>query len=303
MTWNVQYMAGKDYVFWYDVPDMSGPDERPASEAISRTLGDVARMIRSTRPDVVLLQEVDDGADRTDREDQLARLLALLPDEYTCHVSAFYWKARFVPHPRIMGSVGMKLSTIARYRIAAATRHQLPVVRDDLLTRQFTPKRAVLEVRLPIAGGAQFAALNTHLEAWAGESDIMEQQVAAVQALLEQLAAERVSWVLGGDFNLLPPGQYQKLAGDQRVYYAQSTQLAVLYDRYQAVPSLADVTGPAAAAWVTHFPNDPAVSAPDRTIDYVFVSNDVTVTSTRVGGEEMLAVSDHLPVIATILVP
>ncbi|MDR9450303.1 MAG: endonuclease/exonuclease/phosphatase family protein, partial [Acidimicrobiia bacterium] len=27
MSWNVQYMAGKGYVFWYDLFDESGPDE------------------------------------------------------------------------------------------------------------------------------------------------------------------------------------------------------------------------------------------------------------------------------------
>mgnify|MGYP003608164598 CR=1 FL=1 len=29
MTWIVQSLAGKNYVFWDDTPDGSGPDERP----------------------------------------------------------------------------------------------------------------------------------------------------------------------------------------------------------------------------------------------------------------------------------
>ena len=37
MSWNVQYMAGKDYVFWYDLFDDSGPDERPSTQAIAAT--------------------------------------------------------------------------------------------------------------------------------------------------------------------------------------------------------------------------------------------------------------------------
>ncbi|MEI2819597.1 MAG: hypothetical protein V9E81_05025 [Marmoricola sp.] len=29
MSWNVQYLAGDGYVFYYDLPDGDGPDERP----------------------------------------------------------------------------------------------------------------------------------------------------------------------------------------------------------------------------------------------------------------------------------
>jgi hypothetical protein len=30
LSWNIQYLAGKDYVFWYDLFDESGPDDRPS---------------------------------------------------------------------------------------------------------------------------------------------------------------------------------------------------------------------------------------------------------------------------------
>jgi hypothetical protein len=78
LSWNVQYMAGKNHVFFYE----GGSDERPSPAEITATLGDVARVIREEDPDIVLLQEMDDGSRRTDDEDQLARLLALLPAEY-----------------------------------------------------------------------------------------------------------------------------------------------------------------------------------------------------------------------------
>jgi len=89
LTWNVQYMAGKNHCFFYE----GGRDERPSPAEIEATLAGVARVIREENPDVVMLQEVDDGSRRTDSMDQVARLLALLPAEYTQHVSAFYHKA------------------------------------------------------------------------------------------------------------------------------------------------------------------------------------------------------------------
>src|SRR4029078_5418802 len=71
MTWNVQFMAGKNYVFFSALPDGNAPDDRPTAQDITITLGEVARVIRAEHPDLVLLQEVDDGAARTDYENQL----------------------------------------------------------------------------------------------------------------------------------------------------------------------------------------------------------------------------------------
>ena len=54
MTWNVQYLAGKNYVFWYDTADGSGPDERPTVEDMAASLDEVARVIRDEQPDLLL---------------------------------------------------------------------------------------------------------------------------------------------------------------------------------------------------------------------------------------------------------
>ena len=120
MTWNVQYLAGKRYVFWYDMADGSGTDDRPTPEDVAYNLDEVARVIRDEQPDIVLLQEVNDGAKNTDYHDQLALLQVRVTDLYPCSAEAFYWKADFVPHPRIAGSVGRQLATLSRYRIDRA---------------------------------------------------------------------------------------------------------------------------------------------------------------------------------------
>ena len=74
MTWNIQYLAGKRYVFWYNLADGSGPDTRPTREDMAFSLDEVARVIRDERPDLVLLQEVDDNAKASDYQTQLALL-------------------------------------------------------------------------------------------------------------------------------------------------------------------------------------------------------------------------------------
>lgn len=304
MTWNVQFMAGKRYVFFSDVPDGNAPDERPVPDDITATLHEVARVISAERPDVILLQEVDDGAARTDYQDQLVRLGELLPSEYACRAEAFYWKAAYVPHPRIHGAVGMKLAIISRYQISGAIRHQLALMPGDPLTQQFNLKRAILEAHLPVAGGGEFVALDTHLDAFAQGSDTMNRQVAAVDTLLASLTRAGQPWAIGGDFNLLPSEQaYLRLPASHQSFYNPRSEIAPLYAHYQAAPSAAETSGAEAPRWYTYFANDPAIGQPDRTLDYLFAAPSVQVGAHYVRQRDTQAISDHMPVVANLRLP
>ena len=304
MTWNVQFMAGKNYVFFSDVPDGNAPDERPSRQDIATTVAAVARVIRAENPDLVLLQEVDDGAARTDYEDQLARLRPLLAPDYVCQTSAFYWQAAYVPHPRIHGAVGMKLAILSKYQISSAQRHQLTLMPGDPLSQQFNLKRAILEAHLPIESSSDFVALNTHLDAFAQGNDTMAQQVGEVDALLSRLTNAGLPWAIGGDFNLLPSGAaYHQLMAGHQSFYNPQTEIAPLYARYQAVPSYAEATGPETQRWYTYFPNDPAIGRLDRTLDYLFFAPSVQVGRHAVRQHDTPAISDHLPIIVEFQLP
>ena len=303
LTYNVQYMAGKNYVFFYDLPDNAGPDERPTAADIDQTLREVARIILAENPDVVLLQEVDDGSARTDYEDQLVRLLALLPEAYKCHASAFYWQATFVPHPRIRGAIGQKLAIIAKYQIDAASRYQLPVAAADPLTRQFSPKQAILEARLPVENRPDLVLLTTHLEVSKQGAAVMQQQVAAVSEQLAALDQAGYAWLIGGDFNLLPPGQFDRLQADQKGNFRAETELKPLFDRYNVIPGLADINGEQGPHWYTMFVNDPRTTQPDRTLDYIFFADRLTLIDGYVRQHDTLRISDHLPLIVQFALP
>ncbi|MBF3116414.1 endonuclease/exonuclease/phosphatase family protein, partial [Pseudomonas aeruginosa] len=140
MTWNIQYLAGKRYVFWDDLPDATGPDQRPTAEDLAFTLDEVVRVIRDEQPDLVLLQEIDDGSSATDDQDQLALIQERINDLYHCSAQAYEWKSAFVPTPHIFGSVGRKQATLSRYRIDSAERRQLPPRDGGLFDRLFGPR-------------------------------------------------------------------------------------------------------------------------------------------------------------------
>lgn len=304
LTWNIQFMAGKNYVFFFDVLDSSGPDIRPTPTDITATLKEVARVIKEENPDIILLQELDDGAKRTDYEDQLSRLLALLPKDYACYTSTFYWKAAFVPHPHINGAVGMKLAIISKYDIQEATRYQLALIPANILVQQLALKRAVLETKLPLTNGKLFALLCTHLDAFAQGTNTMETQVNQVKTILDHLVKQNIPFVIGGDFNLLPPGiAFESLPKDQNVYFNPRTEILPLFQNFQTIPSIKEANGPQRDQWFSHFPNDPAVKKPDRTIDYFILSRNLQITQHYIRQNDTLKISDHLPIITEVIVP
>jgi endonuclease/exonuclease/phosphatase family metal-dependent hydrolase len=305
LTWNVQTMSGKNYVFWSDLPENNGPDERPSPEDITLTLSEVASVIKDENPDIFLLQEIDKGAARTDYEDQFARLEELLPGEYPCHTFAYDWKALYVPHPRIHGKVGWTVVMASKYQIGSAERHQLAVPPSNWIEQPFRIKPAVLEVHLPTTNGGEFVVMTTHLDIVVPGTDTKVVQVGQINKLLAGLTETGVPWVIGGDFNLLPfdEAAYQRLPVAHQKSYNPQSEIKPLYDNYQAIPSQAEVTGANFAQWFTRFPNDPALPQPDRTVDYLFLPATVKIGDHYVRQKDTLKISDHFPVIAVIQLP
>ncbi|MEB0044540.1 MULTISPECIES: endonuclease/exonuclease/phosphatase family protein [unclassified Pseudomonas] len=301
MIWNVQYLAGKRYVFWNDLAQ--GDDESPTPEDMAFSLDEVARVVRDEQPDIVLLQELDDGAKASDYQNQLKLLQERVADLYPCSTQAFDWKADFVPDPHILGSVGRQLATLSRYQIEHAERVQLPVTPGNVISRQFQPKTALLVAYLPLSDGGQIAMINTHLDRAHQPDDTLQLQVTAVAKVLDTYESRGTPWLIGGDFNLLPLGQYQRLPTEQRTPYSADSALHVLWDKYPMIPTNNEASGIDREQWLTHYPNDPGLNGPDRTVDYLFYSPQIKRLEARVRQDDTLRISDHLPVIARFLLP
>ncbi|MBB4866979.1 endonuclease/exonuclease/phosphatase family metal-dependent hydrolase [Pseudomonas nitritireducens] len=302
MTWNVQYLAGKRYIFWDDLPDTTGPDDRPSPADIANSLDEVVRVIRDEAPDIVLLQEVDDGAAATGKVDQQALIGDRLSDLYPCSAAAFDWKARFDPNPHVWGSAGRKLVTFSRFQIASAERIALPQRSSIPLLRLFAPQPALLLSDLPIRGGGHFSVINTRLERPDGD-DTPQRQVEALEAQLSTLQAAGRPWLLGGDLGLLPLGQYPYLPDVLRAPYRPNSELNLLAARFPVIPAVEESSGVDQENWYTHFPNDPRVHKPDRTLDYLFHSPGLSRVDARVRRHDTLRISNHLPLIARFLLP
>ncbi|KAB0492647.1 endonuclease/exonuclease/phosphatase family protein [Pseudomonas vancouverensis] len=301
MTWNVQYLAGKRYVFWNDLAE--GTDESPTPADMAFSLDEVARVIRDEQPDIVLLQELDDGAKASDYQHQLKLLQERVSDLYPCSTSAYDWKADFVPDLHIFGSVGRQLATLSRYEIEHAERLQLPLAPANIVSRQFKPRDALLVSYLPLSDGGQLAVLNTHLDRATQPDNALQDQVTAIGKTLDKFESRGTPWLIGGDFNLLPLGQYRRLPVEQRTPYTADSALHVLWDKYPMIPTNNEASGVDRDRWLTHYPNDPGLNGPDRTVDYLFYSPKIKRVEAMVRQDDTLRISDHLPVIARFLLP
>jgi len=303
LSWNIQFLVGNsNNYFFFD----GGSDPWPNKDVIENTLSEVIRIIIDENPDIVLLQEVDDGADRTFNEDQLERILSLLPEDMRIHTSSVYWKSHYILHPDIMGSVGMKLSTISKYRIEKAIRYSLsPITTDNIIVRQFSPKRAMLEAHLPISSGRYLRVINTHLSAFAQGSNTMEKQIEQVDQLFIDIEKNKGLGFVAGDFNLIPPGSaYERLSAfNKRYFNAQGTEIALLFEKYLTVPGIEEVNGINYEKWYTNMATNKDPKVPDKTIDYFIFADGLKPDTAYVRIEDTIHISDHLPLIIKVTVP
>jgi endonuclease/exonuclease/phosphatase family metal-dependent hydrolase len=299
VTFNVQFLAGTGYHFFYE----GGPDTLVARSDIENTVRLVGAFLADSNADLVLLQEVDSGARRTCYLDELALLRNALPQEMHNLATAYYWKSKFVPHPKILGPAGTKLVVFSRYRLARARRFQLPYTSGNLIERDFNLKRAILEVELPLANGDFLTVLNTHLEAFPKNTQVMERQIQKVLERLHWSGRRNRPWILGGDFNLLPPGQSARLSPEHRANHREPSEIGSIYERYPGVPTVAEATGSEMNRCFTFTQRSSRGRIPVRTLDYLFAAPSVTIERYRVQQEGMLNVSDHLPLIAEFALP
>ena len=312
MSWNVQYMAGTQSKLFGMRVEMH---KNLPNQILKHTLEEVAKLIILEEPDIILLQELDDKASRSYHQDQLKELLSLLPADYQSYCSAFYWKAMYVPHPQINGKVGMKLAVISKFKINGALRHQLPLIDREVknwydplffwVEKQFHLKRAILEVSLPTEKGGHFTVFNTHLTAYPGDGHtVLSKQVSQIEGLLQEKDQLKIPWVIGGDFNLLPPGiSADELALSDGENYNAHTEIRVLYDLYEGVPDLEEVKGENAKHWLTYIPNKSRDKKADRTLDYFFVSRSIDLKNAFVVQQNAHQISDHYPVTIYIRLP
>lgn len=293
VSWNVQFAAGRDEVFFYD----GGPAVHVPEARVRRTLARIVEVLREVDADVVLLQEVDRSSDRTARIDQHEAMVEALG--YPCDTSTPYFRNPWVPVPPRdpLGRIDMHLTALSRYRLESAVRWRLPELREPWLRRQYNLRRALLQLELPRLAGGSVRLFSTHLSAFSHGDGTVARQVGVLVEHLLRADAETVPWLLAGDFNALPPGDLPaRLGAAAALYPEERTPIAVLFEAFRsAIPVDAHRQSP--ERYHTLLP--PGSDHADRAIDHVFTTRAMKIVDAQVLGH-VTDVSDHLPLLVTI---
>ena len=199
ITWNIGYGAlGDNADFFMDGGTGVYTADR---ERVQQNLAGIREILAGTDADIILLQEVDIGSDRSCRTDERDTLRDVIPG--ASEAFAYNFNSLYVPFPLPpIGHVESGLYTLSRAEIREAERISLPCPFSWPL-RIANLKRCLLVSRIPVEGtDRELVMVNLHLEAYdSGEGK--EAQTRQLQTLLRDEYGKGNYVIAGGDFNQL----------------------------------------------------------------------------------------------------
>lgn len=291
VSWNVAWAYGWGSDYRPDAPTRTEAD-------LSKNLERIAQTLVQLDADLVLVQEIDFGSDRSFGVDQAHRIAELAGLTYVA--PAVSWDLRYLPFPywppsRHAGRVRSGGAILSRFPLSDCWVELLEKpASQPFWYRPFYLFRYLQGCSVTV-GGRRVTVVNTHLEAF----DPLNRQEQA-RVLADRVAKLEGPVVFGGDLNSVPPeaGLRRGFPDEPETDLTEDATISIV----RAIPGLQSVVSTASVSedpsrWYT-FPSH----APNRTLDHLFVGSDLKVLSAKVHREAGEA-SDHLPVVARIALP
>ncbi|MEE9167752.1 MAG: endonuclease/exonuclease/phosphatase family protein [Candidatus Neomarinimicrobiota bacterium] len=315
MTWNIRYGAGR--IPWFG--DGCGDRVLLTEREVIGNLKVVADKINDTKPDILILQEVDVESKRTAFVDQVQWLLDHTHLNYGAYAS--YWQVQFIPSDGL-GRMDAGNAILSRWNFTETERVPLPLRGDQSsLTQYFYLRRNILKVKLDLPSYEDFYAVGVHTAAFSTD-DTKQNHINTLKEELDALDNTGALFVAGGDLNELPPesdstdycdedkcdGESFHSSDDDHkegAYYGlETTWLNGLYRGYRPAIRLNEYFGDN-VSYFTYFIHDFTESSPPhasggRKLDYLFtnLSWATDSDSTHQGATRL---SDHIPISAKLV--
>lgn len=194
VTWNLKYGWGRADIFFDGWDDAVELDEASVIEVLD---GQIA-LLEGLEADLVFTQETDKDSRRSQYIDQVDYILQNSHFNYAAYVPI--WDAEYVAQNGL-GPTEMGQVVFSRWPISGNTRIDQPVSKSDPgYVRYFAPRRAiqraVIELPTPLT------VFNVHPTAYSLDGT---KQVHLAQ-IFDAAAAVEGDVIIGGDFNVIPPG-------------------------------------------------------------------------------------------------
>ncbi|MBE2252690.1 MAG: endonuclease/exonuclease/phosphatase family protein [Myxococcus sp.] len=195
MAWNVKYGACR-VDFWFD---FWGDRTQLTTTEVTDCLTKIAALVRKYDPDVLITEEIEVGSKRSAYVDMPRFLLENTNLSYAMYAAT--WDSSYVPSDGV-GRVNLGNAIHSRYPIVKAERiRQADRTDQDPLTATFYLKRGIARAELDLGGGRTVAIYGVHTEAYDQDGTKQKQ----IKQLYDLAKAESLPWMMGGDFNELPP--------------------------------------------------------------------------------------------------
>ena len=208
MSYNIGFGAySQDYTFFLD----EGYDEnghktcgyystaKSEKEVVFNTRGAIATALES-EADFIFFQEVDTDSTRSYHLNQDKEIMRAYP--MYDHVHAVNFHTAFLPYPLydMHGEVHAGLTTISKYQIQSAYRHQYTIADD--FSKIFDLDRCFSSHVINVQGGKKLYIVNSHMTAYSSNAELIrKKQSAELQTFLDAVKAEGNYAIVGGDWN------------------------------------------------------------------------------------------------------
>ena len=201
MTWNIKFGGGRiDFFF-----DCHGQRVIMDSAEVFANLEGITQFIQTIKPHILFVQEIDINSKRSAYINQVEWILANTHFNYAVYTPQ--WKADYIP-TNGLGKINSGSAIFSVTPLFSAKRLALPLIQEqNFLVRYFYLRRNLLDVCTNIDGDT-IHLLTTHLAAYSTDGT-KKKQLDIVYNYLDSLDINGFPFIIGGDFNTLPPGTHK----------------------------------------------------------------------------------------------
>lgn len=194
MAWNIKYGA-KRIPFWFDC---WGDRVSMSYDEVQANMRDLYELIKEADPDVLMIEEVEVNSRRSAYVDMVQGFLDNTDLNYAAYFST--WDSRYIPSEGL-GRLNLGNAILSKHPITGAKRIRQQDRTDlDPLTETFYIKRAIGRAMIEVSG-TELALYVVHTEAYDEDGT----KAAQIEQIKEVTSKETLPYLIGGDFNELPP--------------------------------------------------------------------------------------------------
>jgi len=197
VSYNIGFCAyTQDFSFFMDGGEMS---RAKSKESVNEVLDGIDTLLKKEDAEIVLLQEVDEDADRSHHVDERAFLTKSATD-YDCVFATNFDSAYlFYPFNKPHGKSLSGLLTLSKFDIYESTRRSLPV--ETSVMKIVDLDRCYSVSRLKTQSDKELILYTVHLSAYTSDGTIATEQLKMLTDDMEAEYSKGNYIICGGDFN------------------------------------------------------------------------------------------------------